>query len=102
MTPEEIMTVLKDVNDPEYPVSIVDLGLVRGVEIEDGTVKVRCTFTSTGCPCMDWIKNDIKERLLKEPNIESVVVEDDWSKPWTSKDMSEKAIKVFQSLNTSV
>ena len=55
---------LRDVLDPEYPISIVDLGLVRGVAVEGGTAHVRITYTSLGCPCTELIQDDIRERLL--------------------------------------
>lgn len=53
---EKLMKALHEVLDPEYPVSVVDLGLVRGVAYEAGKAKVRLTFTSLGCPCTEIIK----------------------------------------------
>ena len=49
------MHALRDVLDPEWPVSIVDLGLVRSIDVEDGVAHVRLAPTSTACPCLDWI-----------------------------------------------
>ncbi|MEP7199880.1 MAG: metal-sulfur cluster assembly factor, partial [Chloroflexota bacterium] len=72
ITEAQILTALRDVADPEFPTSIVDLGLICGVEIDGGKVKVRVTFTAMGCPAMDWIQDDIKARLLQEPGITSV------------------------------
>jgi metal-sulfur cluster biosynthetic enzyme len=56
---EQVINALRDIEDPEFPTSIVDLGLICGVEIEGSRVKVRVTFTSMGCPAMDWIQEDI-------------------------------------------
>ena len=83
MTVEAVTAALRDVLDPEYPISIVDMGLVRGVEVDGATLRVRLTYTSMGCPCMDMIQDDIRERLLRLPGVERVeinVVWESWSR----------------------
>jgi len=80
--PEEVLAALREVLDPEYPVSVVDLGLIRGVEVTGGTVRVRLTFTSMGCPCMELIQEDIVARLRRLPGIEEVELEVVWE-PWS-------------------
>ena len=52
--------------DPELPISLVDLGLIYGVEIIDGEVRVSLTFTATACPCMEFINEDVRDRLEQE------------------------------------
>jgi metal-sulfur cluster biosynthetic enzyme len=84
------LRALGDVLDPEWPVSIVDLGLVRGVEIEGGVARVRLTLTSTACPCADWIQDDVRRRLLAEPGIDAVEVELTWER-WSRADMTDTA-----------
>ena len=49
VTHDEVLEDLRDVQDPEIPVNIVDLGLVYGVEVDDGDVDVRMTLTFAGC-----------------------------------------------------
>ncbi len=90
VTEEQVLNALRDVEDPEFPTSIVDLGLVCGVEIEASKVKVRVTFTAMGCPAMDWIQDDIKARLLQEPEITHVETEVTWDPVWSKKRISEK------------
>jgi len=83
VTVEAVTAALRDVLDPEYPISIVDMGLVRGVEVDGATLRVRLTYTSMGCPCMDMIQDDIRERLLRLPGVERVeinVVWESWSR----------------------
>jgi metal-sulfur cluster biosynthetic enzyme len=75
---------LREVLDPELPVSLVDLGLVYGVEVEGRTVRVRLTFTATACPCMEFIREDVTDRLLREPWLSSVEIEEVWDPPWTT------------------
>ena len=82
--PAALLDALRDVQDPEMPVSIVDLGLVYGVERDAGRVTVDLTFTAMGCPASDFILEDVRERLLREAGVEEVVVNVVWDPPWTS------------------
>ena len=79
-----IWSALDEVLDPELPVSLVELGLVYGVGFHGGRVEIRITFTATGCPCMDFIRADVTDRLEREPWVDSVRLEEVWHPPWTS------------------
>ena len=87
-TPEDPLAAtwdaLREVLDPEMPISLVDLGLIYGVALEDGVVKIQLTFTATACPCMEFIREDIRDRLEPEPWIDGVEIEEVWSPPWTT------------------
>jgi metal-sulfur cluster biosynthetic enzyme len=87
-----VRAALREVLDPEYPVSIVDLGLIRGVEVSGSRVRVRMTYTSMGCPCMEMIQDDIRERLRALPGVERVVIEVVWE-PWTREHISAEGLK---------
>lgn len=80
---------LDEVLDPELPVSLVELGLVYGVRFVAGCAYVHLTFTATGCPCMDFIREDVSERLESEPWVESVHIEEVWNPPWTAERITE-------------
>ena len=97
---ERAWTALRDVRDPEWPVSVVDLGLVRAVDVVGGVARVRLTPTSTACPCLDWITADVRQRLLLEPGIERVEVEVVWAR-WSPSDMSDAARAAFRRWGTS-
>ena len=81
---------LREVLDPEIPISLVDLGLVYGLEVEGGTARVELTYTATACPCMEFIREDVRDRLLREPWIEAVEIEDVWDPPWTTDRISDE------------
>ncbi|WP_091276988.1 metal-sulfur cluster assembly factor [Alteribacillus persepolensis] len=82
---------LKEVMDPEFPISVVDMGLIRKIEKgENDCVYVTMTYTSTGCACMIWIESDIKDRLLEEDDVADVAIEVVWDPPWTVNDMTEE------------
>jgi metal-sulfur cluster biosynthetic enzyme len=74
---------LREVMDPEIPISLVDLGLIYDIREEDGQVAVDLTFTATACPCMAFIHFDIQDRLLREPGVRDVEVREVWTPAWT-------------------
>lgn len=86
----KIMELLERIKDPEIPVlSIVDLGIVRGVEISDQTVTVTLSPTYTGCPAMDLIGTEIRALLLQE-GFTAVTIKPALAPAWTTDWMSEK------------
>jgi metal-sulfur cluster biosynthetic enzyme len=90
-TPESLRAALADVADPEYPVSLVDLGLIRGLAVEGSRARVEVAFCSLGCPCTELIRDDIEERLLQLPGIEEVVVEEVYE-PWSRADITPRGL----------
>lgn len=81
---EHLWSALRDVRDPELPISIVDMGLVYEVRVDGGTVGIDMTFTATACPCMEFIMDDIRTRLLSEPDVDEVKINVVWDPPWTN------------------
>ena len=79
-----LWSALGEIQDPEMPVSLVDLGLIYGLSLTEGRVTVRLTFTAMGCPATDLILTDVRERLLREPGVAAVEVEVVWDPPWSS------------------
>jgi ring-1,2-phenylacetyl-CoA epoxidase subunit PaaD len=95
VTTNEIWQLLEQVADPEIPVlTIVDLGIVRTVEIIDSTCIVTITPTYSGCPAMHMIEEEIKKSLT--PVIQTEV-KSTLSPAWTTDWMSENGkIKLRQ------
>lgn len=85
-----LLAALGEVLDPELPISVVELGLVYGVDFRDGAATVDLTFTATGCPCMDFIKQDVTDRLAREPWVRSVEINEVWDPPWTTSLIGEE------------
>lgn len=81
---QAVWDALDEVLDPEIPISLPELGLIYGVEMRDGVAEVRLTFTATACPCMEFIREDITDRLESEPWIDRVELIEVWDPPWTS------------------
>jgi metal-sulfur cluster biosynthetic enzyme len=81
-TKEEILETLKQVQDPEIGLSIVDLGLVYGVDIDDQRVDVTMTLTSPACPYGAQIVDGVKTVPLKLDGVDEVEVKVVWNPPW--------------------
>ncbi|MFQ5771646.1 MAG: metal-sulfur cluster assembly factor [bacterium] len=96
VTEEQIWQALKQVTDPEYPLSIVDLGMIYRVEVENGRVKIAMTFTAIGCPAIDMIISDIKEVVGALPKVKHVQVEVVWSPPWTKDKISRAGREILK------
>jgi metal-sulfur cluster biosynthetic enzyme len=92
---EEVTSALTEVLDPEYPVSLVDLGLIRGVEVDGSTARVAISYCSLGCPCIALIEADVEERLLRLDGIERVEVVESFE-PWTRKDISRRGLALLR------
>ena len=94
-TEAEIRAALGRVTDPEYPLSIVDLGMVYDVRVAAGTAHVTMTFTSLGCPAIDMLVADVREAAAGVPGVRAVEVEVVWSPPWTRDRISERGRRVL-------
>ena len=81
---------LREVNDPELPISVVDMGLVVALEQREHTAALKLTFTAMGCPATEMILEDVRARLLQEPGIEQVEIEVVWDPPWTPARLTEE------------
>ena len=97
---ERARRALYEVADPEFPISIVDLGLVRGIEAdeEDGVLTVHLTFTATACPCMDFIEWDVRQRLLELDGVREVEIVTGWDPPWTTAAISSRGRALLRSV----
>lgn len=91
LTEEAVRDALRQVVDPELGINIVDLGLVYGIEIEDGRVHIRMTLTAIGCPLSYMVDQMVKAAVREIPGVQDVEVELVWDPPWTPDRMSEEA-----------
>jgi metal-sulfur cluster biosynthetic enzyme len=97
-TEEQIMERLATVEDPELRESIVDLGLVYGVEDNDGDVIVTMTLTSPGCPLGGMIEGAIKSALTELPDVKDAKVNIVWSPRWDPRIHASEDIKIKYNL----
>ncbi|MEQ9617967.1 MAG: iron-sulfur cluster assembly protein [Deltaproteobacteria bacterium] len=91
LTEEKILSVLSEVYDPEIPIDIVNLGLIYGIEIEGGNVRINMTMTAPGCPASTQIAGESKILVEEIPGVEFCEIEIVWDPPWDPSKMSEEA-----------
>jgi len=82
-TREQVVQALGGVLDPELGMSVVELGLIYGIEIVNGIVKITMTLTAPGCPVHDVMPAWIRQALITVPGVESVDVHITFDPPWT-------------------
>jgi metal-sulfur cluster biosynthetic enzyme len=97
-----LWAALREVMDPEIPISLVDLGLIYDIRREDGIVDVDLTFTATACPCMAFIRYDIEERLLREEGVETVRIHEVWNPAWTKERITPEGREALRRFGVSM
>ncbi len=87
----KIWAWLEEVTDPEIPVlNVVEMGIVRNVEVEDDQIVVKITPTYSGCPAMNAIEMEIQKKL-QEKGTESFKILTDYKETWTTDWMTDQA-----------
>ena len=101
---EHVRDSLKKCMDPEVPLSIVDMGLIYGIDVTDNNdVNIKMTMTTKGCPLHETMVDDVKRYAKKVSGVNNVDVEIVWDPPWTMDKMSDEAkamMKTMGSQNT--
>jgi len=96
LTESEVREALREVQDPEAGMSVVDLGLVYGVEVSPTRIHVRMTMTSPACPVAPYIVEEAVAAIRAAADgVPDVDVELVWDPPWTPERMSESARRRF-------
>ncbi len=88
---EAVVAALRGVLDPEVGVNVVDLGLIYGIDVDGGRVRVRMTMTSPACPLGEQIAAEAEERARAVPGLDEVAVELVWDPPWGPERMAPAA-----------
>ena len=96
MTEDEVREALKSVQDPEAGMSVVDLGLVYGISVDAGKVRIEMTMTSPACPAAAYLLDEAAAAVRAvAPAGTHVEVELVWEPPWTPERMSAEAQSRF-------
>lgn len=86
----EIWRALDEVHDPELPIAVTDLGLIRTVLVAGSRVRVDLIPTFSACPAIEVIRGDIRARLLALPGVQEATVHLVFDEPWTMARMSAR------------
>ncbi len=96
----EIVEALRAIHDPEIPINIYDLGLIREIWLhEDGNLTVRMTLTAVGCPVSSQLAYQVGvaiESLM--PEAKNIDVEVEFDPPWTPLNMTKKGREMFRDM----
>lgn len=98
----EVWDALSEVEDPEMPVSIVDLGLIYDVTVEDGHAAVGMTLTYTGCPAKDMLRNDARCAALTGSGVQDAEVTIQYSPPWSVEMVTDRGREQLREFGLSV
>ena len=99
VTTDQVRTSLKQCMDPEVPISIVDLGLIYGVDISDtNDVDIKMTMTTQGCPLHETLVQDVTRYVKKVPGVNNVNVNIVWDPPWSMDKMTDEGKSMMKSM----
>ena len=99
VTEDQIRASLKQCMDPEIPISIVDLGLIYGIDIsEKNDVNIKMTMTTKGCPLHDTMVDDVKRYTRKVSGVNNVNVDIVWDPPWSMDKISDEAKSLMKNM----
>ena len=91
VTEERVRAAIREVIDPELGVNVVDLGLIYGIDVNGGVVRVRMTLTTPSCPLHQSLGTAIAKAVaLGVPGVERAEVELVWDPPWSPERITEE------------
>lgn len=101
-TEAAVWDALYAVEDPEMPVSIVDLGLIYDVAIEGATASIDMTLTYSGCPARDMLQDDVRDAVDSVDEIDEVDLRLVWSPEWSIEFVTESGKQALREFGLSV
>jgi metal-sulfur cluster biosynthetic enzyme len=90
-TEDDVRSAMKQVEDPELGINVVDLGLLYGVDISDeGFVRLEMTLTSMGCPLTEQILGDSRAAIEPLDGVTGVEISWVWEPAWSPEQMTDE------------
>ncbi len=86
-----VIGALKEIYDPEIPVNIYDLGLIYGVDVNEGQAVITMTLTTPHCPVAESMPGEVEMRAASVPGILDAEVNLVWDPPWSPANMTDEA-----------
>ncbi|MFW5934659.1 MAG: metal-sulfur cluster assembly factor, partial [Halolamina sp.] len=93
---------LYEVEDPEMPVSVVDLGLIYGLELEDGEATIDMTLTYSGCPAREIILEEVEAAAASVDGVDDAEVRLVWAPDWSLDLVTEQGKEALREFGISV
>ena len=99
---EQIIAAIKTVKDPELPINIYDLGLIRTLDIQDGEVSISMTLTTPNCPVADKMPTQVFEVVSMVDGVTNVKVELCWEPAWSVADLTPRGKSVLEIMDIDI
>ena len=99
---ELVVAAIKTITDPELPINIYDLGLIRKIDIDSGNVYISMTLTSPNCPVADMMPTQVFEAVSMVEGVISAKVELCWEPAWTVADLSKRGRSVLELMDIDI
>jgi len=102
VTPEAILDVLRTIDDPEMPVSIVDLGLVQRIDATPATVAIDLLPTFVGCPALPVLEEEVRRKVGTLDGVSRVEVRFVYDPPWSVDRISPAGREALRTFGVTV
>src|SRR5579862_2899630 len=100
---DALWDALREIEDPELCISIVDMGLIVAARVTDGGVaRIWLTYTAMGCPATEMIEGDMRDRVLRLADVRAVEIEVVWEPVWTKQRWTAEGRDALMLLGVSV
>lgn len=99
---EPIIAAIKTIKDPELPINIYDLGLIRKVTIKGGAVHIDMTLTTPNCPVADMMPTQVFEAVSMVAGVTNVKVELCWEPAWSVADLTKRGKSVLELMDIDI
>ena len=99
---DKVIAAIKTIQDPELPINIYDLGLIRKLEIDEGNVYVSMTLTTPNCPVADMMPTQVFEAVSMVDGVTNAKVELCWEPAWSVADLSKRGKSVLELMDIDI
>jgi metal-sulfur cluster biosynthetic enzyme len=99
---EAILAAIKTIKDPELPINIYDLGLIRKLDINEGVVRISMTLTTPNCPVADMMPSQVFEAVSMVDGVTNVKVEMCWEPAWSVADLSKRGKATLELMDIDI
>jgi FeS assembly SUF system protein len=99
---DKVIAAIKTIQDPELPINIYDLGLIRKLEIDEGNVYISMTLTTPNCPVADMMPTQVFEAVSMVDGVTNAKVELCWEPAWSVADLSKRGKSVLELMDIDI
>lgn len=99
---DNILAAIKTIKDPELPINIYDLGLIRKLDINEGVVHISMTLTTPNCPVADMMPTQVFEAVSMVDGVTNVKVELCWEPAWSVADLTKRGKATLELMDVDI